>query len=144
MNKEEFGVNILSVQEIRGWEDVTPIPNAPDQIKGVMNLRGTVVPVIDLRMCFGLPKIDYSHETVVIILSITAEGVNARLQRFCHSLEMSLCLRRTRPPLAHNIACSTVNRASQPSQWFRSFSGGSYHEILGQTALCCSWYRVPQ
>lgn len=70
MNEEEFGVSILSVQEIRGWEDVTPIPNAPKQVKGVMNLRGTVVPVIDLRICFGLERIEYSEETVVIILAV--------------------------------------------------------------------------
>lgn len=72
MNKEEFGVNILSVQEIRGWEEVTPIPNAPEHVKGVMNLRGTVAPVIDLRMCFGLQSIEYREETVVIILNIPA------------------------------------------------------------------------
>jgi purine-binding chemotaxis protein CheW len=70
MNKEEFGVNILSVQEIRGWEEVTPIPNAPAHVKGVMNLRGTVAPVIDLRMCFGLSNIEYTEETVVIILAV--------------------------------------------------------------------------
>lgn len=74
MNDEEFGVNILSVQEIRGWEPVTPIPNAPIHIKGVMNLRGTVVPVIDLRMCFGLEQIAYSEETVVIILALPANN----------------------------------------------------------------------
>lgn len=72
MNKEEFGVSILSVQEIRGWEEVTPIPNSPSHVKGVMNLRGTVVPVIDLRMCFGLDNITYTDETVVIVLAVPA------------------------------------------------------------------------
>jgi len=74
MNKEEFGVNILSVQEIRGWEAVTPIPNAPKQVRGVMNLRGTVAPVIDLRMCFGLDELQYTDETVVIILTVPSEN----------------------------------------------------------------------
>ena len=74
MNKEEFGVNILSVQEIRGWEPVTAIPNAPRHVKGVMNLRGTVAPVIDLRMCFGLEEQAYTSETVVIILTVPSEG----------------------------------------------------------------------
>jgi purine-binding chemotaxis protein CheW len=74
MNKEEFGVNILSVQEIRGWEPVTAIPNAPRHVKGVMNLRGTVAPVIDLRMCFGLEEQAYTNETVVIILTVPSEG----------------------------------------------------------------------
>ena len=49
MAGEEYGVDILRVQEIRGWETVTPIPNAPPHIKGVINLRGTIVPIIDLR-----------------------------------------------------------------------------------------------
>lgn len=70
MDKEEFGVNILSVQEIRGWDTVTPIPNAPSHVKGVMNLRGTVVPIIDLRMCFEIDDLKYTEETVVIILNI--------------------------------------------------------------------------
>jgi len=70
MSGEEFGVNILRVQEIRGWDSVTPIPNSPEQVKGVMNLRGTVAPIIDLRMCFGLDDLSYGPETVVIILKI--------------------------------------------------------------------------
>jgi purine-binding chemotaxis protein CheW len=70
MNKEEYGVDILCVQEIRGWEPTTPLPNAPSHIKGVINLRGTIVPIIDLRQCFGLEAIAYSPITVVIVLKI--------------------------------------------------------------------------
>lgn len=72
MGDEEFGVNILSVQEIRGWDPVTPIPNAPRHVVGVMNLRGTVVPIVDLRRCFAMPKVQYTEQTVVIILSVQA------------------------------------------------------------------------
>lgn len=79
MNEEEFGVNILSVQEIRGWEAVTPIPNAPKQVLGVMNLRGTVAPVIDLRMCFGLNALSYTDETVVIILTVPSENGGTKI-----------------------------------------------------------------
>lgn len=70
MNGEEYGVDILCVQEIRGWESATPLPNAPKHIKGVINLRGTIVPIIDLRQCFGLPAIDYTPVTVVIVLKV--------------------------------------------------------------------------
>jgi len=73
MNKEEFGVDILSVQEIRGWEPITPIPNAPRQVLGFTNLRGTVAPIIDLRLSFGVKDISYEGSTVVIILSIQTE-----------------------------------------------------------------------
>lgn len=70
MGSEEFGVNILSVQEIRGWDPVTPIPNAPKHVVGVMNLRGTVVPIVDLRMCFAISSLQYTEQTVVIILAV--------------------------------------------------------------------------
>lgn len=70
---EEYGVDILRVQEIKGWDKATPIPNTPDYIKGVINLRGTVVPIIDLRRRFGLPSIDYGSTTVVIVLRIKTD-----------------------------------------------------------------------
>lgn len=70
MAGEEYGIEILSVQEIRGWESMTVIPNQPDFVKGVINLRGTVVPVIDLRLRFQLPKVEYSELTVVVIVKV--------------------------------------------------------------------------
>lgn len=69
---EEYGLDILCVQEIRGWESATLLPNAPEHIKGVINLRGTIVPVIDLRTCFGLALVEYSPLTVVIVLKVKA------------------------------------------------------------------------
>lgn len=68
VDDEEYGIDILSVQEIRGWEPTTLVPNAPRFLKGVINLRGTIVPVIDLRLRFQLESIDYSDVTVVIIV----------------------------------------------------------------------------
>jgi len=65
---EEFAVNILSVQEIRGWENPTFLPNSPVYIKGVLNLRGTIVPVMDLRNRFQFKRADYLDTTVIIIL----------------------------------------------------------------------------
>lgn len=71
---EEYGVDILRVQEIKGWTPVTHIPNAPAYLKGVLNLRGTIVPIVDLRMRFNLDAIDYTPTTVVIVLSLMNEG----------------------------------------------------------------------
>jgi purine-binding chemotaxis protein CheW len=65
---EQYGLNILQVQEIRGWETTTRIPNSPDYVRGVLNLRGTIVPILDLRMRFGLTAAPYSKETVVIVV----------------------------------------------------------------------------
>ena len=65
---EEYGVDILCVQEIRVWSSVTELPNKPGYIKGVINLRGVIIPIIDLRMRFGHPALDYNEQTVTIIL----------------------------------------------------------------------------
>ena len=70
LGSEEYGVDILRVQEIKGWDSVTPIPNTPDYIKGVINLRGTIVPIVDLRQRFEMPEVEYGPITVVIVLKI--------------------------------------------------------------------------
>jgi len=68
LNDEEFGVDILCVQEIRVWSSVTELPNKPSYIKGVINLRGVIIPIIDLRQRFGKAPLDYNEQTVTIIL----------------------------------------------------------------------------
>ena len=73
MNDEEYGVDILSVQEIRGWEPVTPVPNSPGHVKGVVNLRGIIVPIVDLRAKFKLDNVEYGPLTVVIVLRVAFE-----------------------------------------------------------------------
>jgi purine-binding chemotaxis protein CheW len=72
---EEYAVDILKVQEIRGYEKVTPIPSAPAYLKGVVNLRGIIVPVIDMRIKFGLAEPKYDSFTVVIILRVTGRVI---------------------------------------------------------------------
>lgn len=67
---EEYGVDILRVQEIKGWDAVTQIPNTPKYIRGVINLRGTIVPIIDMRMRFNLEEVEYGPTTVVIVLKV--------------------------------------------------------------------------
>ncbi|MDH5229114.1 MAG: chemotaxis protein CheW [Gammaproteobacteria bacterium] len=71
---EEYGVDILRVQEIRGWDTATPIPNTPDYIRGVINLRGTIVPIIDLRQRFSLDVVEYGATTVVVVLRVVSES----------------------------------------------------------------------
>lgn len=67
---EEYGIEILKVQEIRGYDAITQIANAPDFIKGVVNLRGIIVPIVDMRIKFRMGKADYDQFTVVIILNV--------------------------------------------------------------------------
>ncbi|MDV6319090.1 chemotaxis protein CheW [Chromohalobacter sp. HP20-39] len=70
LGSEEYAVDILKVQEIRGYENVTRIANAPDFIKGVTNLRGVIVPIVDLRIKFHLDKVEYEGQTVVIVVNV--------------------------------------------------------------------------
>lgn len=75
LGKEEYGIDILKVQEIRGYETVTRIANAPDFIKGVVNLRGIIVPIVDMRIKFNLGEPTYDQFTVVIILNVAGRVV---------------------------------------------------------------------
>ena len=71
---EEYGVNILKVKEIRGWEEPTLLPNTAEYVLGVINLRGMVVPVMDLRRRFGMQKTEYDKTTVVVIVKVGFSG----------------------------------------------------------------------
>ncbi len=70
LGSEEYAVDILKVQEIRGYENVTRIANAPEFIKGVTNLRGVIVPIVDLRIKFHLDNVEYGGQTVVIVVNV--------------------------------------------------------------------------
>jgi purine-binding chemotaxis protein CheW len=70
LGEEEYGIDILKVQEIRGYDAVTRIANSPAFLKGVINLRGAIVPIVDMRIKFNLGKVTYDQLTVVIILNI--------------------------------------------------------------------------
>ncbi len=73
LGSEEYGVDILRVQEIRGWQTVTRVPNTPKFLLGVLNLRGTIVPIIDMRMRFSLDKVEYTSITVIVVLSVISD-----------------------------------------------------------------------
>ena len=70
LGKEEYGIEILKVQEIRGYDAVTTLANTPEFIKGVINLRGIIVPIVDMRIKFHLGSVEYNQFTVVIILNV--------------------------------------------------------------------------
>ncbi|VTR96919.1 chemotaxis protein : Chemotaxis signal transduction protein CheW OS=Candidatus Nitrospira defluvii GN=cheW PE=4 SV=1: CheW [Gemmata massiliana] len=75
LQEEEYGLEILRVQEIKGYSKITPLPNTPREVKGVMNLRGTVVPVIDLRARFNLREAEYTPFTVIIVVTVGTKVV---------------------------------------------------------------------
>ena len=88
LDQEEYGIDILKVQEIRGYEPPTRIANAPVFIKGVVNLRGTIVPIVDVRLKFNCAQADYNSFTVVIILNLRNRvvGVGKRVQGQVHGI----------------------------------------------------------
>jgi purine-binding chemotaxis protein CheW len=85
---EEYGIDILRVQEIRSYEQPTRIANAPAFIKGVVNLRGVIVPIIDLRVKLGCETVDYNQFTVVIVLNVRGRVVGAVVDSVSDVLEL--------------------------------------------------------
>jgi purine-binding chemotaxis protein CheW len=74
LGSEEFGVRVLKVREIMGIQDITAVPQTPGHVKGVINLRGKVIPVIDLRLKFGLPGAEYTQRTCIIVAQVQGES----------------------------------------------------------------------
>jgi purine-binding chemotaxis protein CheW len=75
LDDQEYGLEIFKIREIRGYAPITPIPNVPAHVRGVMNLRGTVLPVVDLRMKFRLPPVEYNKYTVIVIATVAEKTV---------------------------------------------------------------------
>lgn len=105
LGREEYGIDILRVQEIRGYDAVTAIANSPPFIKGVINLRGIIVPIVDLRVKFNLPQVTYDAFTVVIILNIAQRTVGIVVDGV--SDVVSLGDDQIKPPPEFGAACDT-------------------------------------
>jgi purine-binding chemotaxis protein CheW len=88
LGAEEYGIDILRVQEIRGYEPPTRVANAPEFIKGVVNLRGVIVPVVDMRLRFGLSDVQYNSFTVVIVLNVAGRTVGMVVDSVSDVLEL--------------------------------------------------------
>ena len=93
---EEYGVDILKVQEIRSYDTVTRLPEAPHYIKGVINLRGTIVPVVDMRLKLHLGEAEYDKHTVMIILNVTDKVIGMVVDGV--SDVITLAASQVRPP----------------------------------------------
>jgi len=100
LGSEEYGLDILKVQEIRGYDAVTSIANTPEFIKGVVNLRGTIVPIVDLRIKFKLAKVEYDQFTVVIILNFGHRVVGVVVDSVSDVLTLSHDQIRAAPELS--------------------------------------------
>jgi purine-binding chemotaxis protein CheW len=76
---EEYGIGILKIKEIIGMMPITPVPQTPGFVKGVINLRGKVIPVVDLRLRFGMEEIDYTERTCIIVVEIAGTGTTVQI-----------------------------------------------------------------
>ncbi len=108
LGNEEYGCDILKVQEIRGYENPTRIANAPEFIKGVVNLRGTIVPIIDMRIKFNVGEIKYDTFTVVIILNIANRVVGMVVDSVSDVLQMDQQQIRPAPEFSGALDVSYV------------------------------------
>lgn len=79
LGQEEYGIGIKKIREIIGLIPITAIPEMPRYIKGVINLRGKVIPVVDLRLRFGMPEIDYTERTCIVVVEMISEDVHATI-----------------------------------------------------------------
>ncbi len=108
LGAEEYGIDILRVQEIRSYEEPTRIANAPHFIKGVVNLRGVIVPVVDLRIKLNCEKVEYNGFTVVIVLNVHGRVVGAVVDSVSDVLELSQELIKPAPEMNTTVDTSFI------------------------------------
>lgn len=108
LGAEEYGVDILKVQEIRGYGDVTRIANVPDFIKGVTNLRGSIIPIVDLRIKFNLGEARYDEQTVVVILNIESRIVGIVVDAVSDVLSLSADQVKQAPDFGGDVSAEFV------------------------------------
>ena len=108
LDQEEYGLDILKVQEIRGYEPPTRIANAPSFIKGVVNLRGTIVPIVDMRLKFNCSKAQYDSFTVVIILNLRQRVVGIVVDSVSDVMQIAADSIRSAPDIESIIDSSCI------------------------------------
>lgn len=108
LDQEEYGIDILKVQEIRGYEPPTRVANAPAFIKGVVNLRGTIVPIVDMRLKFSCSKAEYNSFTVVIILNLRSRIVGIVVDSVSDVMELPAESIKSAPDIESVIDSSAV------------------------------------
>ena len=108
LGAEEYGIDILKVQEIRSYEQPTRIANAPPFIKGVVNLRGVIVPIVDLRLKLSCETAEYNSFTVVIVLNVKGRVVGAVVDSVSDVLELSRDAIKAAPEMASSVDASFI------------------------------------
>ena len=113
LDNEEYGLEIFKIKEIRGYSPITPIPNVPQHVRGVMNLRGTVLPVVDLRMKFNLPAVEYNRFTVIVIVTVGEKTVGLLVDAVSDVLTISTEAIREAPDFGPTVDTRFINGVFQ-------------------------------
>jgi purine-binding chemotaxis protein CheW len=113
LEDQEYGLEIFKIREIRGYAPITPIPNVPSHVRGVMNLRGTVLPVIDLRMKFNLPLVEYNRFTVIVIATVGDKTVGLLVDAVSDVLTVALDAIREAPDFGDAVDTRFINGVFQ-------------------------------
>lgn len=108
IGEEEFGVDILKVQEINRMDQITRVPNAPDYVSGVMNLRGKVIPIIDLRKRFRLPKKERDKDTRIIVVELRSRVVGFLVDAVNEVLRIPKSVTEPPPPMVAGIGSEYI------------------------------------
>lgn len=103
LGHEEYGLEILQVREIIGLMDITAVPQVPEYVKGVINLRGKIIPVVDLRLKFNMPRIDYTSETCIIVLNVNNTLMGIIVDHVSEVLDISTDSIEATPQFGGNI-----------------------------------------
>lgn len=109
LNEREYGLELFKIQEICGYAPITPIPNIPPHVRGVMNLRGTVLPVVDLRMKFRLPAVEYNKFTVIVIAKVQEKTVGLLVDAVSDVLHVKEDDMRAAPDFGEAIDTEFIN-----------------------------------
>ncbi|NOS81323.1 MAG: purine-binding chemotaxis protein CheW [Nitrospira sp.] len=141
LGDELYGVDILRVQEIKGYTVVTKIPNTPPHIKGVLNLRGTIVPIIELRTKFGMPTIDYTMFTVIVVVVVKEKIMGLVVDAVSDVLNIDKKDIQTPPQFGTKVDVSFLNGIGKSGDKLvalldmdRLLSDGDVQEIAAVTA----------
>jgi purine-binding chemotaxis protein CheW len=116
LEDQEYGLEIFKIREIRGYSPITPIPNVPAHVRGVMNLRGTVLPVIDLRMKFHLPSVEYNKFTVIVIATVADKTVGLLVDAVSDVLTVEQDALRDAPDFGAAVDTRFINGVFQSKE----------------------------
>lgn len=118
LGDEEYAVDVLRVQEIKGYSAVTPIPTAPHFIRGVMNLRGTVVPVVGLRETFGMPPIAYDKFSVIVVLTVGTRVIGLLVDAVADVVDLETGQIEMPPELGDRVDTSYITGIARAGEKF--------------------------